>query len=138
MIPAQSSTLATASARAEVLRLLDRMTGTLEGSMETSIDGLHLHRLSQPVGPKPAFQAAALSVIAQGTKLLLVGDEAYEYDPFHYLISSVDLPVVAKVSVASPSRPYLGCGWTCIPRPSPRSSATRTCRPRRRPTPRAR
>lgn len=81
MIPAQSSTLATASARAEVLRLLDRMTGTLEGSMETSIDGLHLHRLSQPVGPKPAFQAAALSVIAQGTKLLLVGDEAYEYDP---------------------------------------------------------
>ena len=104
MIPAQSSTLATASARAEVLRLLDRMTGTLEGSMETSIDGLHLHRLSQPVGPKPAFQAAALSVIAQGTKLLLVGDEAYEYDPFHYLISSVDLPVVAKVSVASPSR----------------------------------
>ena len=67
MIPAQSSTLATASARAEVLRLLDRMTGTLEGSMETSIDGLHLHRLSQPVGPKPAFQAAALSVIAQGT-----------------------------------------------------------------------
>ena len=31
-----------------------------------------------------------------------------------------------------------GCGWTCIPRPSPRSSATRTCRPRRRPTPRAR
>lgn len=108
MIPAQSSTLATASARAEVLRLLDRMTGTLEGSMETSIDGLHLHRLSQPVGPKPAFQAAALSVIAQGTKLLLVGDEAYEYDPFHYLISSVDLPVVAKVSVASPSRPYLG------------------------------
>ena len=53
MIPAQSSTLATASARAEVLRLLDRMTGTLEGSMETSIDGLHLHRLSQPVGPSP-------------------------------------------------------------------------------------
>ena len=91
-----------------MLRLLDRMTGTLEGSMETSIDGLHLHRLSQPVGPKPAFQAAALSVIAQGTKLLLVGDEAYEYDPFHYLISSVDLPVVAKVSVASPSRPLPG------------------------------
>ena len=107
MIPAQSSTLATASARAEVLRLLDRMTGTLEGSMETSIDGLHLHRLSQPVGPKPAFQAAALSVIAQGTAAA-GRRRSLRVRPFHYLISSVDLPVVAKVSVASPSRPYLG------------------------------
>ena len=50
------------------------------------LDG-NIHRRPAPAPPvpagrpQPAFQAAALSVIAQGTKLLLVGDEAYEYDP---------------------------------------------------------
>ena len=44
MIPA--STLATASARAEVLRLLDRMTGTLEGSIK--------HRRPAPVPSRSA------------------------------------------------------------------------------------
>ena len=84
------------------------MTGTQEGSIDTPVEGLYLHRLSQPTGPKPGLQKAALAVIAQGSKRLLIGEETYEYDPFHYLISSVDLPVVAKVSVASPTLPYLG------------------------------
>jgi AraC-like DNA-binding protein len=95
-------------ARRELLRTLERMTGYLEGSLDTPIEGLFLHRLSQPSGAKPGLQRAALAVIAQGSKRLLIGDEAFEYDPFHYLISSVDLPVVAKVSVASPELPYLG------------------------------
>ncbi|MGE8568503.1 MAG: AraC family transcriptional regulator N-terminal domain-containing protein [Achromobacter sp.] len=95
-------------ARRELLCTLDRMTGDLEGSLDTPIEGLYLHRLSQPTGAKPGLQKAALAVIAQGSKRLLIGDESFEYDPFHYLISSVDLPVVAKVSVASPTLPYLG------------------------------
>ena len=95
-------------ARHELLCTLDRMTGNLEGSLDTPIEGLYLHRLSQPTGAKPSLQKAALAVIAQGSKRLLIGDESFEYDPFHYLISSVDLPVVAKVSVASPTLPYLG------------------------------
>lgn len=99
-------------ARHELLCTLDRMTGNLEGSLDTPIEGLYLHRLSQPTGAKPSLQKAALAVIAQGSKRLLIGDESFEYDPFHYLISSVDLPVVAKVSVASPTLPYLACGWT--------------------------
>lgn len=95
-------------ARRELLCTLERMTGDLEGSLDTPIEGLFLHRISQPTGAKPGLQKAALGVIAQGSKRLLIGDDAYEYDPFHYLISSVDLPVVAKVSVASPTLPYLG------------------------------
>jgi len=94
--------------RSELLCTLERMTGTLEGALDTPIEGLYLHRLSQPSGAKPGLQKAALAVIAQGSKRLFIGDETYEYDPFHFLISSVDLPVVAKVSVASPTLPYLG------------------------------
>src|SRR5690606_41585213 len=97
-----------APARRELLCTLERMTGNLEGSLDTPIEGLYLHRLSQPTGAKPGLQRAALAVIAQGSKRLLIGDEAFEYDPFPYLISSVDLPVVAKVSVASPELPWPG------------------------------
>ncbi|WP_251863589.1 AraC family transcriptional regulator [Achromobacter sp. Marseille-Q4962] len=95
-------------ARRELLALLQRMTAGVDGSLETPIEGLYLHRLVQPTGPKPTMQNAALAVIAQGSKRLFIGDDVYEYDPFHYLVSSVDLPVVAKVSVASPDLPYLG------------------------------
>jgi AraC-like DNA-binding protein len=80
----------------------------MEGSVETPIAGLTLHRIMRPGGPKPAIQMPALSLIAQGSKRLLVGGEEYEYDPLHYMVTSVDLPAVGKVTVASATQPYLG------------------------------
>jgi AraC-like DNA-binding protein len=95
-------------ARRELVRLLERLTGEMEGSVETPIAGLTLHRIMRPGGPKPAIQMPALSLIAQGSKRLLVGGEEYEYDPLHYMVTSVDLPAVGKVTVASATQPYLG------------------------------
>jgi AraC-like DNA-binding protein len=95
-------------ARQELVCLLERLTGKVEGSIETPIAGLTLHRIMRPGGPKPAIQMPALSLIAQGSKRLLVGGEEYEYDPLHYMVTSVDLPAVGKVTVASATQPYLG------------------------------
>ena len=95
-------------ARRDLVRLLQRLTGEMEGSVETPIAGLTLHRIMRPGGPKPAIQMPALSLIAQGSKRLLVGGEEYEYDPLHYMVTSVDLPAVGKVTVASATQPYLG------------------------------
>jgi AraC-like DNA-binding protein len=95
-------------ARRELVCLLERLTGEMEGSVETPIAGLTLHRIMRPGGPKPAIQMPALSLIAQGSKRLLVGGEEYEYDPLHYMVTSVDLPAVGKVTVASATQPYLG------------------------------
>ncbi len=95
-------------ARRDLVRLLERLTGEMEGSVETPIAGLTLHRIMRPGGPKPAIQRPALSLIAQGSKRLLVGGEEYEYDPLHYMVTSVDLPAVGKVTVASATQPYLG------------------------------
>jgi AraC-like DNA-binding protein len=50
----------------------------------------------------------ALALIAQGSKRVLIGDEEYEYDPLHYMVTSVDLPAVGKVEVVSATQPYLG------------------------------
>ena len=39
---------------------------------------------------------------------MLLGEEVFWYDPGHYLIFTVDLPLVFKVEEASKERPYLG------------------------------
>jgi AraC-like DNA-binding protein len=57
----------------------------------------HLHSVF-----KPAF-----CVIAQGSKQVLLGEEVLTYDPGHYLISTVDLPIVSHVAEASEEKPYL-------------------------------
>ncbi len=49
----------------------------------------------------------AFCVIAQGSKTVLLGDEVFRYDPGHYLISTVELPVISQVAEASEEKPYL-------------------------------
>jgi AraC-like DNA-binding protein len=61
-----------------------------------------------PGGPKPGIQMPALGLIAEGSKQLLVGDEWLEYDPMHYLVTSVDMPVCGRIRLASATQPYLG------------------------------
>src|ERR1700712_3494167 len=95
-------------ARLDLVALLDRFTTNVEGTMRSEVQGLHLHRISRPGGPSHGIQTPALGLIAQGSKRVMVGDDVYVYDPMHYLVSSVDLPVVGQVAVASGEQPYLG------------------------------
>lgn len=94
--------------RRELVALLDRLTAGVEGTIDTAIPGLALHRIQNPGGPKHGLQVPALGIIAQGSKQILVGDEQIDYDPLHYLVASVDLPTCGRVRVASPTQPYLG------------------------------
>ncbi|WP_050479070.1 AraC family transcriptional regulator [Herbaspirillum rhizosphaerae] len=95
-------------AQRELVTLMTRLTGDADGSIETAIEGLAIHRIVNPGGPKHAVQKPAFAVIAQGSKRLYVGEDVYDYDPMHYLVSSVDLPMVGKVMISSPAQPYLG------------------------------
>jgi hypothetical protein len=49
----------------------------------------------------------SLTVIAQGSKELLLGANRYRYDPFHYLLCTVALPSAHRVLDVAPERPYL-------------------------------
>jgi AraC-like DNA-binding protein len=71
------------------------------------LEGLHLFRSSTPLAPVHSVVRPCLCVIAQGSKEVLLGDSRYVYDPFHYLISTVELPRTSQVLEASPERPYL-------------------------------
>ncbi|MGH8782010.1 AraC family transcriptional regulator N-terminal domain-containing protein [Paraburkholderia sp.] len=95
--------------QAKLVALLDRLTGPfLEGTMQTPIPGVWIHRIAHPGPPNYHLQVPLFAVIAQGSKRMLVGDEAYEYDRFNYFVSTVELPVAGQVIVADPAEPYLG------------------------------
>ncbi|MEZ4709863.1 MAG: AraC family transcriptional regulator [Caldilineaceae bacterium] len=55
------------------------------------------HGVSDPVFCAPA----------QGSKEILLGEKRYRYDPAHYLVTTVELPVASRIVEASPERPYL-------------------------------
>ncbi len=76
-------------ARLDLVSLLDRFTAGCEGTVETPVPGLFLHRIMNPGGPKHGIHTPALALIAQGSKRLMVGDEVYHYDPMHYLVGVV-------------------------------------------------
>jgi AraC-like DNA-binding protein len=69
--------------------------------------GLFLYRASQQNLPMHAVADPSFCVIAQGSKVILLGDEQFRYDPAHYLITTLQLPMVGEVVQASPEQPYL-------------------------------
>lgn len=75
--------------------------GVLEG-----VFGILLARSSRPTQPLHSVFNPAFCVIAQGSKQVLLGEEVFRYDPGHYLISTVDLPIVSRVVEASEEHPY--------------------------------
>jgi AraC-like DNA-binding protein len=71
------------------------------------LPGLHLYRHSFPLERVYSVVEPSLCVVAQGSKEFLVGESRYRYDPFHYLLVTVDLPSVGQVLEASKERPFL-------------------------------
>ncbi|GAA5235243.1 AraC family transcriptional regulator [Verticiella sediminum] len=78
-----------------------------DGTHETPLPGVKLIRASSPTMPMPVIYAPTLCLVAQGTKQAALGTTAYRYDPAHYLVASVELPVMGSVIEASAARPYL-------------------------------
>ena len=89
--------------------LVERMARALpeDGSLD-AFSGFRLSRSSQPTEPVHSVYQPAFCFVAQGSKRVLLGEEVFRYDPGHYLIFTVDLPLVFQVEEASAERPYLG------------------------------
>jgi AraC-like DNA-binding protein len=79
------------------------------GLTETTIERLTLIRGDQPTMAMPAVYEASLCLIAQGSKRVSLGEHSVVYDASHYLLVSVDLPLVGHVLEASRNTPYLCC-----------------------------
>lgn len=96
--------------RAEINRqeLIARIARAVpEDGMREPLQGLYLHRISSRTERVHGVSHPALCVIAQGSKEVLLGAERYQYDQAHYLLTTVELPVVSQILDASPEQPYL-------------------------------
>ncbi len=95
--------------RADREELVDRIASAMprDGQAEPQ-PGLHLYRHSAPNEPAYGVSESSFCVIAQGGKHVLLGEDRFRYDPNHYLISTVGLPTISQIDVASPAEPYLG------------------------------
>ena len=71
------------------------------------LPGLYLNRISASRGPVHGVTMPSFCVIAQGSKEILLGDSRYQYDPFHYLLATIELPSVSRILEASKDCPYL-------------------------------
>ncbi len=88
--------------------LVERITRAVpEDGVIQPLQGLHLGRLSTPSERIHSVLEPSLCVIAQGSKVVFLGDTRYQYDPFNYLLTTLELPRVSQVLEASKERPYL-------------------------------
>jgi AraC-like DNA-binding protein len=88
-----------------------------DGTFEMRVPGLYVSRLSETTeGCVHALRLPCLSIIAQGAKTVIVGQETYEYDASRMIVYSVALPVAAQVTRASRGEPYLALRLDLDPR----------------------
>jgi AraC-like DNA-binding protein len=71
------------------------------------LEGIRFYRVSAPTELNLTLSDPAFAVIAQGSKELFLGEERYQYDPYHYCLGTVELPISSHVIEASMERPYL-------------------------------
>ncbi len=90
----------------ELAKLLDS-TVTIDGTHDTSIPGLRFVRASKVSEPVYSVYEPSLCIVAQGSKVVMLGKESYTYDSASYLTASVHLPIRGQVVSASPEEPYL-------------------------------
>jgi AraC-like DNA-binding protein len=92
--------------REELVERIGRATRE-DGTVEP-LPGLHLTRVSSPTEPVHGVSIPSFCVIAQGSKEVYLGEHYYRYDPRHYLVATVELPIVVHIGEASKERPHLG------------------------------
>lgn len=79
-----------------------------DGTLETSLEGVTLFRLSHPIDRIPGIYPPAACVILQGAKYAYFRGGVHRYDSTQYLCSAMPLPVEGEVRQATPAEPLLG------------------------------
>ncbi|HVI71136.1 MAG TPA: AraC family transcriptional regulator [Pyrinomonadaceae bacterium] len=89
--------------------LTERINRTVsEDGAKEVLPGFFLARSSRPSQSLNTVYQPAFCFIAQGRKRALLGEEVFRYDPGHYLLFTVDLPLIFQIEKATPDEPYLG------------------------------
>ena len=107
LIPQQEA-YETQRAQADRAELAARIARVIrdDGRVEP-LKGLYLARSSSRRGPVYGVSEPSFCMIAQGSKEVFLGEDRYQYDPAHYLLTTVELPTISQILEASKEQPYL-------------------------------
>ena len=89
--------------------LAGSISKALDGAtdLSTEVPGLTLYRNTAPTAPNPCTYEPSLLLIPQGKKRVDLGKHSYVFGESTFLLTSIELPIVSRVSVASVAKPYL-------------------------------
>ena len=79
----------------------------VEGPNPTSLPGFAVVRREKTSEATPGMYTPCVCLVLQGEKQVWVGDKVYRYNPSSYLVSCLDIPAVAQVSVATVKEPFV-------------------------------
>jgi len=85
--------------------ILERLPS--EGVVATEIRGVGLFRIEHPHEKRPQLYGPQVILLAQGRKKVYLGEQTYIYDPLHYYVQSVPLPVECE-AVIEEGKPMVG------------------------------
>ncbi len=102
-----------AAAKMKLLERIEYWTQD-KGDAARAIPGLWMYKFEAPSERIRIIQYPSVCLIAQGSKQILLGKQTLHYDRDHYLVTSIDLPVVAQVQDASPEKPYMGMAFSIV------------------------
>jgi AraC-like DNA-binding protein len=98
----------TAAGAADLAGLIERVSAPHgDGMHATTIANLFLIRSSRPTDPLHGLQQPAVCIVAQGRKQVMAGRTVLTYDPAHYLVAAVEVPIIGQIVEASVAKPYL-------------------------------
>ena len=75
--------------------------------LSTDMPGLALYRNTAPTAPNPCTYEPSLLLIPQGRKHVDLGKQSYDFGESTLLLTSIELPILSRVCVASVEKPYL-------------------------------
>jgi AraC-like DNA-binding protein len=79
-----------------------------DGSVDLRGAGVHAIRLSQSNDePIHYLQPPSLCIVAQGAKIVMIGQDTYRYEAGQMALYSIGVPMAGRVTRASISEPYL-------------------------------
>jgi AraC-like DNA-binding protein len=90
----------------EIASIIARFADT-DGEFKTPIGSVFLNRRSAPTQPLHTAYRPCFALVVQGTKSLQLGSDTFRYGAGHYLLTSLDLPVISRVTEASAEVPHL-------------------------------
>jgi len=90
----------------KVLKIKDELVAIIDRhafapKQETPIAGLSIFKVEAPTLPVESIYTPRLCVVLQGRKEISLGGRTFEVDETQYFIASVNLPVSARITVAS-------------------------------------